>query len=58
MIGRDGKAAAKLVAVPVAEDPAAKKEWRIGGQNLLGVTYVDPNWDAPMTEEELKDWGY
>jgi antitoxin (DNA-binding transcriptional repressor) of toxin-antitoxin stability system len=53
VIERDGKAAAKLVAVP-AETPAVGK--RVFGQNFLGVTYVDPNWDAPMSEEELNDW--
>jgi prevent-host-death family protein len=55
VIERDGKAAAKLVPVPM-EAPAAGK--RVFGQNFLGVTYVDPNWDAPMSEEDLKDWGY
>ena len=53
VIERDGKAAAKLVAVP-AETPAVGK--RVFGQNFLGVTYVDPNWDSPMSEDELKGW--
>jgi len=55
VIERDGKAAAKLV--PVAA-PEQKKARRIGGQNLLGVTYIAPDFYAPMTDEELKDWGY
>ena len=53
VIERDGKAAAKLIAVPAAEPSKAR---RIGGQNLLGITYIAPDFDAPMSEEELKDW--
>jgi len=55
VIEQDGRAAARLVAV-VGETPAVGA--RIFGQNFLGVTYVDPNWDAPMSEDELKEWGY
>ena len=55
VIERDGKAAAKLVPVPAETSAAAK---RVFGQNFLGITYVDPNWDAPMSDEELKNWGY
>jgi prevent-host-death family protein len=54
VIQRDGKAAAKLVPVAAPTEPGK----RVFGQNFLGITYVDPNWDAPMSEEELKDWGY
>jgi prevent-host-death family protein len=55
VIERDGKAAAKLVPVPAETRVTGE---RVFGQNFLGVTYVDPNWDAPMSDEELKDWGY
>jgi prevent-host-death family protein len=51
---RDGRAVGKLV--PVAAEP--KLERRIGGQNLLGVSYIAPDFDEPMSEEELKEWGY
>ena len=55
VIERDGKAAAKLVPI-TAETPTAGK--RVFGQNLLGITYIAPDFDDPMSEEELKDWGY
>ncbi len=55
VIERDGHADAKLI--PVAAAPETKA-WRVGGQNLMGVTYIAPDFDDPMTEEELKDWGY
>ena len=56
VIEQGGKAA-KLVPVP-AEKQAEEQEWRVGGQNLLGVTYIAPDFDEPMSDEELKDWGY
>jgi prevent-host-death family protein len=55
VIERDGQAVSKLVPVAEAERKGLS---RIGGQNLLGVTYSAPDFDAPMTEEELKEWGY
>lgn len=53
LIEREGRPAMRIV--PVA--PAASAGRRIGGQNLLGITYIAPDFDAPMTEEELKEWG-
>jgi antitoxin (DNA-binding transcriptional repressor) of toxin-antitoxin stability system len=55
VIEREGLAGAKLVPVPVEEIPRAP---RVGGQNLLGITYMAPDLFDPMTEEELKEWGY
>ncbi len=55
VIERDGRAVSKLVPVAAAEP---KLERRIGGQNLLGVSYIAPDFDEPMSEEELKEWGY
>jgi prevent-host-death family protein len=54
VIEREGRGATKLVPVTAATG----KPRRIGGQNLLGITYIAPDFDAPMSEEELKDWGY
>jgi prevent-host-death family protein len=54
VIEREGRAGAKLVPL-VAE---VKPKERIFGQNLLGVTYMAPDLFDPMTEEELKEWGY
>jgi antitoxin (DNA-binding transcriptional repressor) of toxin-antitoxin stability system len=55
VIERAGRAGMRLV--PVAGD-AKSAARRVGGQNLLGVTYIAPDFDAPMSEEELKEWGY
>ncbi len=52
---RGGGFGVKLVPVSVDLTTAAR---RVGGQNLLGITYIAPDFDAPMTEEELKEWGY
>ncbi|HWZ50299.1 MAG TPA: hypothetical protein VNW54_02430 [Granulicella sp.] len=55
VIERDGRAVSKLVP-GAAVDP--RRERRVGGQNLLGVAYIAPDSDEPMSEEELKEWGY
>jgi prevent-host-death family protein len=55
VIEREGRAVAKVVAVVAEETP---KERRVFGQNLLGITYIAPDFDDPMSEEELKEWGY
>jgi len=55
VIEREGRAVAKVVAVA---QKMPSKEPRVGGQNLLGVTYISPDFDDPMSEEELKEWGY
>jgi prevent-host-death family protein len=49
VIERDGRAVSRLV--PVAA-PEPKRERRVGGQNLLGVTYIAPDFDAPMSLAE------
>jgi prevent-host-death family protein len=55
VIEREGRAGMRIVPV-AAEKPKSAR--RIGGQNLLGITYIAPDFDAPMSEEELKEWGY
>jgi len=50
VIAKAGKPKAKLV--PYDETP--KK--RVFGQNLLGITYMAPDWDAPMTPEEIAEF--
>ncbi|MCU1323613.1 MAG: prevent-host-death family protein [Acidobacteriaceae bacterium] len=56
VIEREGHPGMKLVPVATQNPPSAGR--RIGGQNLLGITYIAPDFDAPMTDEELKEWGY
>ncbi len=55
VIEREGRPAMKLVPVVVEKPTPAR---RIGGQNLLGITYIAPDFDEPMSDEELKEWGY
>jgi prevent-host-death family protein len=46
IIAKSGKPKAKLVPY---EAPPRKK--RIGGQNLLGITYMADDWDGPLPPE-------
>ena len=55
VIERTGHPGMRLVPVAADEKDAAR---RVGGENLLGVTYIAPDFDAPMSEEELRQWGY
>jgi prevent-host-death family protein len=52
VIAKAGKPKARLVAL--AEEP---KQPRISGQNLLGITYIADNFDAPLPEDVLQDFG-
>lgn len=52
VIAKAGKPMAKLVAMPAKPKPPRK--W---GQNLLGITYIAPDFDAPLPEDVLKDFG-
>ena len=51
VIAKAGKPKAKLVAYE-----APRKKRRIGGQNLLGITFMADDWDAPMTPEEIAEF--
>jgi prevent-host-death family protein len=48
VIAKAGKPKAKLVPY----EPPRKK--RIGGQNLLGITYMADDWDGPLPPEIQK----
>ena len=58
VIERDGRAVSKLVPVVLDGGEWQGEEADVLGQNLLGITYIAPDFDAPMSEEELKQWGY
>ena len=52
VIAKAGKPMAKLTAMPqIAEQP------RESGQNLLGITSIADDFDAPLSEEILQDFG-
>ena len=55
IIAKAGKPMVKMV--PVVE-PQEKPKRRPFGQNLLRVTYIADDFDAPMSDEELELWGY
>ena len=55
VIAKAGKPMAKLTSL-AAEDAAAKP-LRKFGQNLLGITYIADDFDAPLPEDVLKDFG-
>jgi prevent-host-death family protein len=52
LIAKAGKAMARLVAL--APNP---KQLRKPGQNLLGITYITDDFDAPLPEDVLQDFG-
>ena len=53
IVARNGKPVAKLVPFPVE---GKKKSFRLG--MLKGQIWMSPDFDAPLSDEELKAWGY
>jgi prevent-host-death family protein len=49
VIAKAGKPKAKLVPLDTP-----RKDPRIGGQNLLGITYMADDWDGPLPPEIQK----
>jgi prevent-host-death family protein len=52
VIAKAGKPMARLVAL-TPEGKAARKF----GRNLMGITYIAEDFDAPLPEDVLKDFG-
>jgi prevent-host-death family protein len=52
IIAKAGKPLARLIAVEEKAEPP--REW---GKNLLGITYIAEDFDAPLPEDVLKDFG-
>ena len=52
VIARNGTPVAKLVPFPAP----AKKRLRIG--TWKGRIWMSPDFDAPLSEAELKEWGF
>jgi len=52
VIAKAGKPMARLVTVLPNTKPARKP-----GQNLLGITYIADDFDAPLPEDVLQDFG-
>jgi prevent-host-death family protein len=52
VIAKAGKPMAKLVALVPETKPLRKC-----GQNLLGITYIADDFDAPLPDDVLKDFG-
>ena len=50
VIAKSGKPLARLTALSIAE-PVHKPEPRPIGLNLLGITYIADDFDAPLSEE-------
>lgn len=54
IIAKAGKPMVKMV--PVVEEEKPKR--RISGQNLMGITYISPDFGSPIwTDEELEELG-
>jgi prevent-host-death family protein len=52
VIAKAGKPMAKLVAL--TPEPNLPRK---AGQNLLGITYIADDFDAPLPEDVLQDFG-
>jgi prevent-host-death family protein len=52
VIAKAGTPMAKLVPIPVPPNLPRKF-----GQNLLGITYIADDFDAPLPEDVLRDFG-
>jgi prevent-host-death family protein len=54
VIAKAGKPMARLSAVSADDGKTAPLPW---GQNLLGITYIADDFDAPLPEDVLQDFG-
>jgi prevent-host-death family protein len=52
VIAKASRPMAKLV--PLRKAIEAR---RIPGKNYMGITFIAEDFDAPLTEDELKEWG-
>ena len=52
VIAKAGKPMARLVP-----SPSAGQSPRKPGKNYMGITFIAEDFDAPLSEEELKEWG-
>jgi prevent-host-death family protein len=55
VIAKSGKPMAKLSSMKVAEK--SLQPLRKFGQNVLGITYIADDFDAPLPEDVLQDFG-
>jgi prevent-host-death family protein len=54
IIAKAGKPMVKMVPM----EPEEKPKRRISGQNLMGITYISPDFGKPIwTDEELEELG-
>jgi len=59
VIAKSGKSLARLTALASAETKAeldGPKIYREFGKNLLGITYIADDFDAPLPDEVLRDF--
>jgi antitoxin (DNA-binding transcriptional repressor) of toxin-antitoxin stability system len=55
VIAKAGKPMAKLISMEAGVE--GLKPLRKFGQNLLGITFLSDDFDAPLPEEILQDFG-
>jgi prevent-host-death family protein len=55
VIAKAGKPMARLTPIAAEEQSAAPQ--RKFGQNFLGITYIADDFDAPLPEDVLQDFG-
>jgi prevent-host-death family protein len=57
IIAKAGKPMARLTPVVQKSGKGESKE-RIFGRNAMGITYIADDFDAPLPEDVLKDFGF
>jgi prevent-host-death family protein len=55
VIAKAGKPMARLI--PLTTEDLPEKPLRKFGQNVLGITYIADDFDAPLAEDVLRDFG-
>lgn len=56
IIAKAGKPMVRMVPFEAKAEEKKKRDW---GNNLLGVTYIAPDFDEPVwTDEELDEFGF
>ena len=54
IIAKAGKPMARLVRVEDETEPGPRRTF---GQNFMGITYISEDFNAPLPEDVLKDFG-
>ena len=54
VIAKAGKPMARLIALEGVKELEPRRTF---GQNFMGITFIADDWDAPLPEDVLRDFG-